>query len=314
MIKSVFIINSKNEILTMELTNPQESGFLVKNIDGLGPMKANLTFSDIATRDGGIFNMAKAESRNIVLDLLFVGSDVEALRHQSYRYFPIMGQITFGILTDYRYCIINGYVESNEPTIFSDNADDVEGCSISIMCGDPYWLEASGSTYVNFTTTDDAFEFPFSNESTTEKLLQFGIITMLTRKTIEYDGEGNPYAIIRLSFSGPITDDITIYNLTMNESMTLKYDTIKSLIGEGIGALDEIVIDGTNDVRTATFVNYTSNSGTESSKEVNIINAIDPLSDWLCLTPGDNEFVYSIKNNSDKVSMSIEFTTQYEGV
>ena len=76
------------------------------------------------------------------------------------------------IETDNRYVRTSGYVESNEPNIFSSQ----EGTSISIICPDPFFYSAGedGNNVTDFYSIDPMFEFPFSNESLTEPLLVFG--------------------------------------------------------------------------------------------------------------------------------------------
>ena len=52
MIKSVSIINYRNERLDMILDKPELSGFVIRKIDGLGAAKANINITDIITTDG----------------------------------------------------------------------------------------------------------------------------------------------------------------------------------------------------------------------------------------------------------------------
>ena len=46
MIKSVTITNHLDESIKLDLFNPEESGFIIKNIEGLGPVKANINFKE----------------------------------------------------------------------------------------------------------------------------------------------------------------------------------------------------------------------------------------------------------------------------
>ena len=61
--------------------------------------------------------------------------------------------------TDNRMCETTGWVESNEPTIFSRE----EGCQISVICPDPYFYSLSKDSTI-FSGIEPALEFPFSNE------------------------------------------------------------------------------------------------------------------------------------------------------
>ena len=59
MIKSVTITNHLDESIKLDLFNPEESGFIIKNIEGLGPVKANINFKELATNDGSIDNSTR---------------------------------------------------------------------------------------------------------------------------------------------------------------------------------------------------------------------------------------------------------------
>ena len=136
MIKSVTITNHLDESIKLDLFNPEESGFIIKNIEGLGPVKANINFKEFATNDGSIDNSARLSSRNIVMSLQFMESPtIEETRLKSYKYFPIKRNIKFLIETDNRICETIGRVETNVPSIFSN----AEECQISILCPNPYF-------------------------------------------------------------------------------------------------------------------------------------------------------------------------------
>ena len=61
MIKSIEIVNGFGEHLTIELGAPEKTGLWVKSIKGIGPGKANINTTDLASSDGGIYNSARSE-------------------------------------------------------------------------------------------------------------------------------------------------------------------------------------------------------------------------------------------------------------
>lgn len=163
MIRSLTVTNHMNESITFELGSPEKSGFLIQSIDGLGPAKATINATEIATYDGSLYNSSRITPRNIVIKALFLWHPtIEDARQMSYRYFPQKKKIHLVITTDNRVCETDGYVESNEPNIFSQS----EGTSISIICPDPY-LYSIEKTNVVFSGIEPLLEFPFSNDCIT---------------------------------------------------------------------------------------------------------------------------------------------------
>ena len=141
MIKSLTVYqkSDKSDAFTMVLTNPinvdSESGFAIDNIEGIGPVNAEINTTEMVT-DGNQFNSARTGERNIVLTLLFYsesGIGIEDVRQKSYKLFPTKKNVFIEIETDNRTLWTCGVVESNEPEIFSD----METAQISIICPDP---------------------------------------------------------------------------------------------------------------------------------------------------------------------------------
>ena len=168
MIKKVIVTNYLGESIELELGAPEKSGLFIRNIDGLGPGKASINTTDIASDDGSIFNSARSEQRNIVLTLGFIQADgvtnsIETARQLTYKYFPKKKPLQFYILTDNRELSTFGYTESNEPTIFSQD----ETTQISIICPDPMFYSAgeNGTHTTVFNGVDFKFEFPFENNT-----------------------------------------------------------------------------------------------------------------------------------------------------
>jgi len=168
MIKKVIVTNYLGESIEFELRAPEKTGLFIRSIDGLGPGKASINTTDIASDDGSIFNSARSEQRNIVLTLGCLIADgvtdsIETARQLTYKYFPKKKPLKFYILTDNRELEILGYTESNEPEIFTDD----ETTQISIICPDPLFYSAGeGGTHTTvFNGVDFLFEFAFDNSS-----------------------------------------------------------------------------------------------------------------------------------------------------
>ena len=304
MIKSVTITNHLDESIKLDLFNPEESGFIIKSIEGLGPVKANINFKELATNDGAIDNSARLSSRNIVMSLQFMESPtIEETRLKSYKYFPIKRNIKFLIETDNRICETIGRVETNVPTIFSN----AEGCQISILCPNPYFYSAgeNGTNQTIFYGTEPLFEFPFSNESLTEDLIEFGSIENRTEGTIYYDGDAEIGITIQIHAVGE-AEGLVIYNTKTREIMRINDDKLKSLMGSGIQAGDEITITTSRGEKGI----YMLRSGVTT----NILNSLEKPIKWFQLSKGDNTFAYTASAGLTNLQFRIENKVIYEGV
>ena len=304
MIKSVTITNHLDESIKLDLFNPEESGFIIKSIEGLGPVKANINFKELATNDGAIDNSARLSSRNIVMSLQFMESPtIEETRLKSYKYFPIKRNIKFLIETDSRICETIGRVETNVPTIFSN----AEGCQISILCPNPYFYSAgeNGKNQTIFYGTEPLFEFPFSNESLTEDLIEFGSIENRTEGTIYYDGDAEIGITIQIHAVGE-AEGLVIYNTKTREIMRINDDKLKSLMGSGIQAGDEITITTSRGEKGI----YMLRSGVTT----NILNSLEKPIKWFQLSKGDNTFAYTASAGLTNLQFRIENKVIYEGV
>ena len=137
MIRAITVTNYLGDSIKLDLARPEQSGFVVTSVTGLGSGKANINMTEVATNDGGLFNSSRLPSRNIVISLKYLWHDsIEDVRQLSYKYFPIKKKLTLLIETDNRQAEIDGYTETNEPTIFSKD----EGSDISIVCPNPFFI------------------------------------------------------------------------------------------------------------------------------------------------------------------------------
>lgn len=307
MIYSIVVTNYLGDRIKLELGKPDVSGFLIKSITGLGPAKANVNTTEVSTNDGSLFNSARLSQRNIVLDMVFIntvyGESIEDLRQKSYKYFPLKKSVELTIETDNRYVKTTGYVESNEPNIFSSQ----EGTQISIICPDPYFYSAGedGNNVTNFYSIDPMFEFPFSNESLDEPLLVFGEIQIKTEGVITYHGDSEIGVMIYIHAIGPATN-INIYNTETREVMRINTEKISSLTGKGIVASDDIVINTAKGEKSITLI--------REGVSYNILNCLDKNTDWFTLAKGDNIFAFTADSGVTNLQFGIENKVIYEGV
>ena len=302
MIRSLTVINYLGESLRLDLAEPEKSGFIVKNIDGLGPAKANINTSEVCTSDGSQYNSARKENRNVVITLDFqLFPVVEDARQLTYRYFPVKKELTLVIETDNRISCCNGYVESNEPEIFSNN----EITQISIICPDPNLYSVDKIQSTKFSGLEPAFEFPFENDSLTEPTIEFGYEEDKEPHAIIYEGDSEVGITINIHFLG-YAKNITLYNIHTREYMKIDTEKITTYTGSAITKGDDIIIQTSRGKKKAILL--------RNGKIYNILNCIDHGSSWFELTKGANVFAFTVEEGNKNVQFNIENYIVYEGV
>ena len=299
MIRSITVTNCFGDSIKLDLARPELSGFAVEEITGLGPGAATINTTELSTMNGSLYNSARLPSRNIVLSLKYLWNPtIEDTRQLSYKYFPIMKKIKLLIETDNRVAEIEGYVESNEPEIFSDS----EGTDISIVCPNPFFYSAGdrGVNVTLFSSIEPEFEFPFSDDT-----FELSSYRATTEKTIFYDGDSEIGITIHIHSSGDVTN-ITIANVETRESMTINTDKMSTLTGSGIVDGDKIVICTVQGAKSVTLI--------RNGELYNILNCLDRDADWFKLSKGNNTFAYNAETGVNNLSFEIQNRVIYEGV
>lgn len=296
MIKSVYITNYMGDSLLLPLSDYSESGIIITNIDGLGPVEADIHTTDYATRDGSVFNSSRALNRNIVFTLRPVEHpSIEAMRHRIYKFFPVKRQVKIEVITDQRDAYAIGYVESVDPDIFS-NEEEVE---VSIICPDPYFYSTSRNEVV-YSGAEPIFEFPFSNEGNEPQIIM-GIVQNTNERVIDYRGDFDVGLDIHLQFSGSATG-VAVHNI--EENKVLRIDTSK--IPNGLQNQDELIISTRKGSKSAQIL--------RNGHYINAINAVAMTSDWITLHMGANTIIYTADSGLNNITMTLEFNVAYEGI
>ena len=304
MIYTITATNAKGDSVELDLANPWAGGIAVTGASGLGPAEGTINTVNFATSDGALFNSSRIKSRDIELNLKFMGSDIEAVRHKLLRYFRVKHPITLDFITDYRHTYITGHVEKNEIDIFSNS----EGADLTIVCPNPFFRlrdPAKGKNSVRFTTSTPSFEFEFQDPNSDSPTLIFGEMTSTGETVVVYEGDADASTIVDIQFLGPASG-VKLYNTTTQTRINIDTNEISRLLGSTIRAGDRLSISsGVGDKYVKAY---------RDGNVYNALSALDKDSDWIFLTPGDNLITVRADTGIDNVSAIISFENLYESI
>lgn len=305
MIKSVTITNPNGEELTINLDDIEpESGLFITEIEGLGPVKADINMTTLAAKDGSKYNSSRANGRNIVMHVRFIyASSVEDVRLLSYKYFPLKKKITFHIETDNRIAEVDGYIESNEPDIFSPETS----AEISIICESAWFKDASdtGIQIIDFSDIVSLFEFEFEDDDEGSPTLEFSSIELRRENVITYRGDTDTGFIMRLFITGAVTNP-KIYNIETLEQIKINSAKVAAVVGSAIQSGDEIRINSIQNQKSIVLI--------RAGRSYNILNALDVNASWLTLHAGDNILSYTADSGELNMMFRIESQILLQGV
>lgn len=304
MIYKIIATNQKGDSVELDLADPWAGGIAVVGASGLGPSEGTINMVDFATADGALFNSSRIQSREIQLNLQFLGNDIEAVRHKLLRYFRVKHQIILDFVTDTRQSYIVGYVDKNEIDIFSQK----EGSNLTIKCPNPFFRlrdPAKGMNTVRFTTATPSFEFVFEDPQPDSPTLMFGAMTPTGETVINYEGDADTSTVIDIQFLGP-AQGIKLFNTTTQSKINIDTNEIARIFGSAVKAGDRISISSSvGDKHVKVY---------RDGKVYNALSALDKDSAWVFLTPGDNMITVRADSGIDNVSAMITFENLYESI
>ena len=294
MISEISSTTESGERLTINLSDPYSSGIAVKEITGLGPVKADISMDRYALIDGAFLKGIRVGTRNVVLTLIPWGEDIQQLRRKLYQYFGVSETISLEVITDWVSAKSDFIVESVEPNIFSERQE----IQVSLIGLDPYWKASSSQIQkvVGFNDTVPQFEFPFYSEGNHK--LVFGDMTNSTGKDIRYLGDAPAGATIIFDFFGTV-GNLIISNTTHDETMSI------SKAGQ-FYAGEQLVVDTRQGKKTIIH-----NAGGKSSF---ITGVLAPGSKWIQMHPGINTIALQYAGGNEDMSVSISYESLYRGI
>jgi len=129
-------------------SGPNTEAIQVRNIEGLGPVKADVGTSPFGSIDGEAYTGSSVGKRNLVITVglnpNWIDQSIESLRTLLYAYFMPKQSVKLRFFSDSMVTVeISGYVEGFEPNIFTKDPE----IQISIICPMPDFV-AIASTVV----------------------------------------------------------------------------------------------------------------------------------------------------------------------
>lgn len=316
MLKSVFVTNHHGERYELPLSSPDASGFLIKNISGIGPIKTSINTSSGALSPGEFFNSSKIQKRNIVLDIDYYdqGGIIEDQRLLLYKMFEVNTPVDVEFYTDRSRVVAHGYIESHEPTMFSEAC----GASISIVCTDPY-LYALFETEFSMSDIIRTFKFSFFNPDPQqyteddppvpimEPTLMMGYYDKQSLKRLYNPGNASDTGlIIYVDINENLLSDFTFVNLTNNKRFALDDSVLDKVLPDGVQIGDRFIINSIRGNKSITV--------RRGAFEYNILPAKEYGCDWLTLDSGMNEVMYYCNGGDNTANVILKYTPAYLGV
>lgn len=256
----------------------QSNGYLVKEIEGLEPVKATLVSSSFANMDGEQYHSSRRESRNIVLKLGlepgFIAGSARDLRTNLYKFFMPKTTATLRFYDeDLGFVDIEGRVESFDCPLFTKEPE----ATISLMCYDPDFYEPEQINFGGNSTWGDIVE-----------------------DELEYTGTIETGFTFQIAVDFELPNGLTIFHRAPDNSFSsMEFD-------KPLSAGDVLNISTVSGAKGATLSN---DLGTNS-----ILWGITQQSNWINLFPGTNYIRVYVEEEGAVIPYTIQYTNKHGGL
>jgi hypothetical protein len=175
---------------------PFDDPVFLRNIDGLGPVKADIATTPFASGRGELYQGSTIPKRNIVFTFGFNPNweglqTIASLRQSLYQYFMPEHWCKLRFFSqELPEVDIEGYVESCEPNMFSEDPE----MQVSIICPKPDFIEADATIYEG-VVDDGSTELVFDYAGTIDTGYELRV-----DQTVEVPSYTGPFTITHTAF------------------------------------------------------------------------------------------------------------------
>jgi hypothetical protein len=256
----------------------------IKNIDGLGPVNANINTTQYASQDDSEYNGSNTGNRNIVITVglnpNWLDQTPESLRQALYAYFMPKNQVTLRFSSTHMATVqIDGIVESCTPNPFSKDPEMI----ISVICPKSAFVATSATIVTGVTgALPDMTPTPIVYQGTLPAgfVLDVAITTIPTATADMVNGE------LRVLNENP---DLELFIVTATVSSTTNLE-----------------------LSTVTGNKYVRAIDVASGAETSILGKQAAGSSWLQLDEGINNF--RVVSAQPGQFWSLEYFARYGGL
>lgn len=308
MINSVKVTTKTGKNVTMELREPEKSGFLVRNISGVTDGAVDVKATELTSIPGSIISGTRKGTRNIVFDLTLLWKQtVEEMRHECSLYFPIGEEIRLDFSTETRNSLIRGVVESVEPIVFDSSPHCGIDCQISIQCADPRFYTTTNHQFTVYDMHKKGYGFhmPFgiAKHTETQYPKPVGVLDRLKSNIASFTYDGTvPEGLVFSVFFNNTCKSVSIKSL--NDGRVMTVNPVEQFIKGDV-------------LRMSTKAGQKSVLMYRNGNARNYLDYYDIAeSKWIQIYHGQNSFEISIDGGASNanVTVMISYTDTYWSV
>lgn len=253
----------------------------IKDITGLGPVKATVNTTQYGSIDGEAFNGSFTPQRNIVLTIGlnpdWANETYESLRQTLYSYFMPETQVRLRFTSTHMAQVeISGYVESCEPDMFSQDPE----YQISIICPQPYFVAVNATVVQDVTQAlNGTNDYIVNYEGSVD--VGFTVDVTLPSGGTAFSGE------VRVLNKTPSTKLIIVSGVAVS---TTQYFEMSSVQGN----------------------KYARQYPIPAAPFTNILSKVTPGSNWLSLRKGANRI--QVLSATSGLIWTLQYYARYGGL